>query len=377
MTTITSLEARKAKRVDTCEVVVVGAGLVGAAVVANLVSEGIEVAMLEARDIAGGATGRTTGLILTGLPTLYARAAEQHGRETAQALWRLTVNNRASLMSAADRLGVELERSGSLLLATDAEEAAALETSAEMLAADGFEVRFEAKDPFNRGFAAALHHPDDVVVDTVALTRGLIEAHNVSIYTSTEVYELEEDGDEVLVLARGCAVRASTVVLAVNAYAPLIDGYFSDKVAPAGNHTVVTHPLGERLIGFPGKAGPFTFRQTRDGRLHFTVWSRQYETPPAGPNDRSAEVDLMRFVGRHFPEATSRFARRESSVSGVTRDGLPIIGALPHLPQVFFAVGFGGCGLSLAFAAADLLTGLIVRGAEPALLSARRLESKR
>ena len=59
---------------------------------------------------------------------------------------------------------------------------------------------------------------------------------------------------------------------------------------------------------------------------------------------------------------------------GVSRDGLPIIGALPHLPQVFFAVGFANYGLSLSFAAADLLTSLIVRGADPALLSARRLE---
>jgi glycine/D-amino acid oxidase-like deaminating enzyme len=62
---------------------------------------------------------------------------------------------------------------------------------------------------------------------------------------------------------------------------------------------------------------------------------------------------------------------------GISRDGLPVIGALPHLPQVFFAVGFAGYGLGLAFAAADLLTGLIVRGAEPPLLSARRLEPPR
>jgi gamma-glutamylputrescine oxidase len=367
-------QAGSIQRVDACEAVVVGAGLVGAAVAANLAAEGLDVAVIEARGIASGATGHTAGLILTGLPKGYARAVEQYGRETAQAIWRLTVGNRDSVASAADRLGVGLTRSGSLVLATDDEEAALLETSAEMLAEDGFEVSFEGGDPWDRGFSAALGYPDDVVVDAAALTQGLFAANDVPVHTGTEVYRLEQDGSEIKVWGRGRLVRATTVVLAVNAYAPLIDGYFSDKVAPVRGHTLVTQPLDGRLAPSPGSAAPFFFRQDDDGRLFFTVWPTRYETPAADAEEGSTEVDLMRFVGRHFPEATGQFVQRESSVMGISRDGLPLIGALPHLPQVFFAVGFPGSGLGLAFAAANLLTGLILRGAEPDLFSARRLE---
>jgi glycine/D-amino acid oxidase-like deaminating enzyme len=367
-------QAENLERVDSCEAVVVGAGLVGAAVVANLVTEGVDVAVLEARDIASGATGHTVGLILTGLPIPYARAAERYGRETAQALWKLTVENRASLTSAADRLGVGLERPGSLILATDDAGASILQTSAEMLSEDGFNVCFEDKDPLDRGFAGALSYPDDIVVDTAALAKSLIQAYDVPLHTNTEVYGLEQDEDKIRILARGRLVKASTVVLAVNAYAPLIDGYFADKVAPVRGHNLVTRPVDEDLIPTPGSAGPFSFRQAKDGRLLFTAWPLQYETPAAGPSDKSAEIDLMRFVGRHFPETANQFIQRESSVMGISRDGLPLVGALPHLPQVFFAVAFAGHGLNLAFAAADQLTGLIVRGAEPELLSSRRLE---
>jgi gamma-glutamylputrescine oxidase len=362
------------ERVDTCEVVVVGAGLVGAAVVANLVAEGLDVAVLEAREIASGATAHTAGLILTGMPLPYAQAVEQYGQEMGQALWRLTLDSRASLISVAEQMGVAVDRSGSLTLATNDEEASVLRTSAEMLTAEGFQVRYDETDPLGRGFVAALHHPDDVVVDTVALTEGLLRAQNVPVHIHTEVYGLEQDGDDVRVLARGRTVRASTVVLAANAYAPLIDSYFADKVAPVRGHILATQPLDEGLIPIPGSAGPFYFRQLPDRRFLFAAWPREYETPAAGPDEQSIEIDLMRFVGRHFSEATNRFARRESSVMGVSRDGLPLIGALPHLPQVFFAVGFGGAGLNLAFAAADMLTGLIDRGAEPGLLSAKRLE---
>jgi glycine/D-amino acid oxidase-like deaminating enzyme len=302
---------------------------------------------------------------------------EQSGHETARALWQMTVDNRANLASAADRLGVHLERSGNLILAKDVEEARLLHISAEMLAADGFEIHFEDGDPLDRGFAAALHCPDDIVVDAGELTRRLFEVHKVSVRCDTEVYGLRQDGDFVLLLAHGSIVRASTVVLAVNGYAPLIDSYFADKVAPIRGHTLVTRSLNEGIIRTPGSAGPFSFRQADDGELLFAAWSEKYETPATGPNENTTEINLMRFIGRHFPEARNQFTRRESSVMGFSRDGLPVIGALPHLPQVFFAVGFAGYGLGLAFAAADLLTGLIVRGAEPPLLSARRLEPPR
>jgi len=364
----------KVERVDSCETLVIGAGLVGAVMVADLVAEGGDVAVLEAREIASGATRRTSGMVLTGLPVPYAHMVETRGRETARALWELTLENRERLTSAADRLGVALERPGSLVLATDAEEAALLQASAQMLTADGFNVRFEADDPLNRGFAAALRYPDDVVVDAAALTRRLLETSGVTVHTGAEVFRLEREGDQVLVLARGYTIKAHTVVLAVNAYAPLLDGYFADKITPVRGHRLLTRPLRERLVSTPGNAGRFSFRQTHDGRLLFTAWSAEYETPTAGPREENTEIDLMRFVGRYFPQATHQLARRESSVMGFSRDGLPLIGALPHLPQVFFAVGFAGYGLSLVFAAAELLTGLIVRGAEPALLSARRLE---
>jgi gamma-glutamylputrescine oxidase len=376
MAAINNLEeqVRNVKRVDACEVVVVGAGLVGAAVVANLASEGLDVGVLDARGIASGATGHTAGMIATGLPMFYAQAVEQYGRELAQALWRLTAENQASLVSAADGLGVALDRPGSLVLAKDDKEAALLQTSAEMLQADGIEVQFEDSDPLDRGFAAALIYPDDVVIDTAALTQSLLESLEVPVHTDTEVYGLEQDGDDILVLARGRLVRATTVVLAVNGYASLIDDYFSDKVAPVRGYNLVTQALDAGLIPTPGSTGPFYFRQAFDGRLLFTAWPDRYETPPAGPSDGGAEVNLMRFVGRHFPEAANQFDQRDSSVMGISRDGLPLIGALPRLQQVFFAVGFPGSGLSLAFAAAELLAGLIVRGAEPELLSARRLE---
>jgi gamma-glutamylputrescine oxidase len=361
------------KRIDTCEVVVVGAGLVGAALAANLADEGLDVAVLEARNVASGATGRTAGLV-SALPIPYAQAVEQYGRDTARELWQLTLDNRARLIETCAQLGIEVERSGSVTLAVNSAEMDLLQTSAYMLHADGFEVSFESGDPPNRGFVAALRYPDDVAVDTVALTEALLQSRRIPTHTGAEVYRLEQEGDNVRVLTHQRTVKAGTVVLAVNAYASLLDNYFADKIAPIRGHILCTRPLDERLVSTPGRAGHVTFRQTPDRRLLFTAWRPEYAAPAAGPDDAGAEVDLMRFVGRHFPEVANQFTHRWSSVIGASRDGLPLLGALPHLPQVFFAVGLAGYGLGLAFASADLLSDLIVRGAALPWLSAQRLE---
>lgn len=359
-------------RVDSCEALVVGAGLVGAAVASSLAREGLDVAVLEARDVAGGATSHTIGLVRTGFPIPYTEMIERHGREKAQELWQLLVENRAIVKTVGERLGVPVERTGSLTVATSEEEADVLESSAKSLSEDGFDVQWEADDPLKRGFAAALRYPEDGTLDPVALTEALLEG--IPTHKDTEVYGLKDVGDDVLVLARGRTVRTDTVVLAVNAYAPLLDAYFADKVSLARGYLFSTHPLEENLIATPGSSGSFSFRQTGDGRLLFSAWRSEYQMPATSVRDQGIEVELMQFIGHYFPEASNRLNRRRSNVTAFARDNLPLIGALPHLPQVFFAAGFGAYGLGLAFTVADALTNLIVRGAEHALLSAQRLE---
>jgi glycine/D-amino acid oxidase-like deaminating enzyme len=64
---------------------------------------------------------------------------------------------------------------------------------------------------------------------------------------------------------------------------------------------------------------------------------------------------------------------RWSEVMGFTADGLPLVGKLPGLPQVYFAGGFGGRGLSWAFVVAERLVDAMLHGASLGLLAAVRL----
>lgn len=371
------METRQEKRTDTCGVVVVGAGLTGAAVAARLARDGFDTAVLEAQTIAGGATGRGAGMVIAGLAGHYNWAVAAYGRSRAREAWALTVEGRARLVEAARRLGLPVGRSGSLALAVEEAEVEAMAESAELLHEDGFDVQLELTDPLDRGFLAALRQPDDVTVDAGALTQALLESSGVAVHEHTEVYSLEPEGDDVRVWAHGRTVRCNAVVLAIDGYAPLFDAYFSDKITPTRSLIFATEPLDGVVLEQPCSAdyGYEYCRQLPDHRLLIGGWRRpapRSAVAQADPGDPLRD-GLARFVTRYFPEVETRAAERRSGTMGFTPDGLPLVGWLPHLPRVYFAVGLGGRGLAWAFVAADRLVELMVHDTDPGILSAARL----
>jgi glycine/D-amino acid oxidase-like deaminating enzyme len=368
---MTMLTKRERRRSDACDVIVVGAGLVGAAVAACLTREGFDTAVLEARRVVGGATGRSLGMALLGLAGHYSWAVSVYGRQRAREIWALTAGGRARLVEIARRLGVPVWRTGSLALAVDDDEANALWESVKLLREDGFDASFSLTDPLKRDFQGALRRPDDVTLDAAALTRALLNAEGVVVHEGTEVYALEPMDDGIRVWAHDRTVICSAVVLAVNGYAALVDPYLAENVAPVRCLVLATEPLGEpfRERACTVDGGKGFLRTLPDGRLLLGRWQRR------GPLANGEHLqDLLLDVGaRHFPGLDLEGADRWSETMGFTPDGLPLVGRLPSLPQAYFAVGFGGRGLSWAFVVAERLVNHMLHDAKLGLLSAERL----
>jgi glycine/D-amino acid oxidase-like deaminating enzyme len=280
------------------------------------------------------------------------------------------------LVGTAERLGVPVEHTGSLALAVGEAEAEALEESAELLREDGFEAPFDPGDPLERGFWAALRQPDDVTVDAAALTRAMLTAGDVTVHERTEVYSLEPEGEGVRVWAQERTVLCDAVVLAINGYASLFDPYFTDKVAPTRSLVFATEPLEGVVLEQPCSAdyGYESCRQLPDGRLLLSGWRRPHTASrERGQGTEAGDVvqeGLTRFASRHFPEVDVSRVSRWSGVMGFTPDGLPLVGRLPGLPQVTFAVGLGGRGLAWGMVIAERVVGLTLHDVDAGILSA-------
>jgi glycine/D-amino acid oxidase-like deaminating enzyme len=260
----------------------------------------------------------------------------------------------------------------SFALAVDDEEADELWDSVKLLRQDGFEASFTLTDPLARGFQAAMRRPDHVIVNAAQLTRALLEAEGITVHEGTEVYALEPLDDGIHVWAHGRTVVCSAVVLAVNGYAALLDPYLAERVAPASAFVLAVEPGDDPFLNRPCTLdrGRVFLRTLPDGRLLLGI--RQ-------PGEVLGGGELLRdrltaMASRYFPQLDLTNADRWSEVMGVTPDGLPLLGHLPGLPRAYFAVGFGGRGLSWAFVIAERLVSAMLHDAELGLLSTRRLD---
>ncbi len=100
----------------TPDVAVVGGGITGCSCALALAEAGLRVRLYEAREIAGGASGRNGGFALRGGAAPYPVMVDSIGRERAASLWRWTEEE---LLKLADVAGDAFRPTGSLRIAED------------------------------------------------------------------------------------------------------------------------------------------------------------------------------------------------------------------------------------------------------------------
>jgi glycine/D-amino acid oxidase-like deaminating enzyme len=72
------------------------------------------------------------------------------------------------------------------------------------------------------------------------------------------------------------------------------------------------------------------------------------------PRLRRKTLRLLERFSAWFPDVRLEVAYAWAGVFGTTPDGLPFIGTLPEHPHTFFALGYGGNGITFSTIAADL-----------------------
>ena len=223
-----------------CDVVVVGAGILGLASARELAlrHDGIRIAVLEREgSIAAHQTGRTSGVIHAGI---YYRPGSLKAR--------LCVAGARELYEYCEERGIHAERSGKLIVATDDTELdplAELERRGHENEVPGLR-RIETAEireiePHATG-VAALHSPATGVVDfaEVAASFGRdLAASGGSVATGSPVGALEPAGNAISVRHARGATRARAVVTCAGAW--------SDRLAVACGA-----PAEPRIVPFRG-----------------------------------------------------------------------------------------------------------------------------
>jgi glycine/D-amino acid oxidase-like deaminating enzyme len=366
------------------DLLIIGAGFTGlwTALLAKEENPARDIVILEAGEVASGASGRNGG---------FMDASITHGLQNGLARWpgefpallAMGMKNLDEIEATIKRLDIECDylRTGDIGMASEPYQLE--ELKAEMELSAQFHIRSEfydqemiqqvLKSPF---FIGGLNFPDHAaLVNPAQLAWGLRKACldlGVQLYEHSPVVKLEEEGNYVFAYTKHGRVRASRVALGTNAFPPLLKR-LSFYIIPVYDYALVTEPLtlAQRgSIGWFGREGlsdasrQFHYtRTTADGRI---LWGG-YDAIYYWNNGFGAhlEIDPNSFarLAEHFFQAFPqlegiRFTHAWGGAIDTCSRFSPFWGTTHH-GKTAYAMGYTGLGVGASRFGARVLLDIL------------------
>lgn len=378
--TVSFWQDRSTEALHEVDVLVIGAGISGASTAYWAAQQGMSVAVVDSGETAAGASGRSGGMLLLGTADPYGRVADLYGRERAAELWAFTLENRRLLSEHIIGSGeldsdLRLVRSGTASAAVSEHEMKELERSHVALAEDGFPQTLMDRATISEAmgseaFHGALLDPEGITIDPRRLTArilSLAEKAGAKLFPHHPVFRMEEDADGVRVWTSRGTFRAQMVMLCTNAYSPLLDDHFAERVYATRGQMLATEPIAPIIpFGVYADFGYEYFWQLKSGELVAGGWRQNNVDAEKGYSDETTgdiQDGIWSFMTKCFPKLEGvKVTHRWGGVMGFSGDGLPFIGDLPGRPRIKFLCGHTGHGLGFSFLAARKFVGTALDG---------------
>lgn len=345
---------------DAWDVVIIGAGIVGAACAAACVAEGLRTAIVEAGVIGGGATAAGMGHIVV----MDDSPAQLALTSYSQSLW----NRRATSLP----INVEFEQCGTLWVASDDEEMEEVHRKQKLygsigVAAQALDRRAlaEAEPNLRRPLPGALLVPSDAVLYPPSAAAHLIQeavGKGAHVYSPCKVLAV---GSGVTRLDDNTELRAPRLVIAGGADTTALVPEL--PIRKRKGHLVITdrypgfvrHQLVE--LGYLKSAHSlttdsvaFNIQPRKTGQVLIGS-SRQYDSETSDV-DHNIVAEMINRARSFIPGIGSLSAIRTwTGFRAATPDKLPLIGPWTGDNTLFLATGHEGLGITTSLGTAQIL----------------------
>lgn len=345
----------------SADVCVIGGGFTGLSAALNLAEQGLDVVLLEAERIGFGASGRNGGLIGSGQRKDVLEMEHEFGLERSREFWQFAEAAKTEIRDRVARHAIDCDlqngqvegvhKTRYLGVAKEVSDALAERYDYPHTSVLGREEirRLIATDDYLEGLrddGAMTIHPLNYAL---GLARAAREA-GVRIYENSRVLGYTRSDPATVKTAAG-SVRAGYVVLGCNGYLGNLEPRVAGKIMPINNFLIATEQMAadeaEQLI-----AGRFGIHDTRFVVNFYRMSADRRLLFGGGENYRARfPRDIGAFVRpkmlRVFPQlADTRIDYAWGGTLSVTVKRLPHVGRLA--PNLFFAHGYSGHGISIA-----------------------------
>ena len=371
--------------VEKADLLIVGAGFSGlwAALLAQEQHPNWRIVLAEGGRIANAATGRNGGFVSASLTHGFVNGLARWPNELAQLL-RMGQQNLAAIEEfvAYYQISCDFHRAGEIDVAVEEHQIGALQKALLHMAEFGLDVSLLDQNAVRERvhsptYLAGLFDPDVALVDPARLAWGLAAqaiASGVSVFENSPVTSLRNQGSSVLAVTPLGAINARKVVLATNAFPPLLKRISSFTI-PVYDYVLVTEPLSDeqrRSIGWQAREGLSDsgnqfhyYRTTADGRILWGGYDASYYSKEpfswANENSPGSHLRLARHFFQTFPQLEG--LRFEYAWGGAidTCSRFTAYWGMAHQNKTAYVSGYTGLGVGASRFAAqvmlDLLTG--------------------
>lgn len=196
---------------ERCAVAVLGAGITGALMAYALVKAGLEVVVVDKREVASGSTAASTALLQYEIDTPLTELIERLGQTAAEQAHRVCLESITRIEELVAELGdpCGFERKQSVYLATKRGDVDDLRAEHQARQKAGIRVDFfeagEVAGRFSFQRPAALLSHDGAQVDAFRLAHRLLaraQQMGARIYDRTEIEDYDARADGVTLTAR-------------------------------------------------------------------------------------------------------------------------------------------------------------------------------
>lgn len=353
-----------------CNVVVLGAGISGALIGQRLARAGFEVLVIDKRDVACGSTSASTALLQYEIDTHLVDLTRRIGKRDAERAYRACHDSIDTIERLTAEVGARctFQRKFSAYFGTRRADIKTLEREARARQEAGIDVQCQGESEIAAHFSfsrpVALISSQAAQLDAHRLAHALIDdtvSQGGRVFDRTTVTEIEPGKREVrLKTDTGHIIRARHVVFAT--------GYESQEYLPRRIVRLKsTFALAsEGVHHFPGwwkqcliweTARPYLYLRTAaNGRILVGGEDVPFRDPDSRDRLVVAKTNrLERRFAEMFPQIPLNVDYRWGGTFGETKDGLAYIGQIRQMPRCYFALGFGGNGITYSAIATGII----------------------
>ena len=357
----------------SCDVLIIGGGISGALMAYRLGKAGFSCLLVDGRTIGLGSTCASTALLQYELDTPLSRLEKQIGTQNARRAYQVCGESIDQLIDIFHATGfTDFAPAQSLFFSTHRRERKLMERELDARRAAGFTIDWldsaQLEQEYDLNASFGLLSQKGATLDAYAFTHHLIQAGiaaGLTVRDRTFIKTVREEKDQVIATTRqGHTISARYMVNATGyevinfigkKYVNFDCTYaFASEQGYRGKHF-------ERETIFWNTDDPYLYlRTTTDGRLIAGGRDEPFSTKTTREELLARKTKaLEKDIHRHFNKLDFRVEFSWSGTFGKTRDALPYIGNLKKDSRIFYALGFGGNGITFSQAAAVIITDLL------------------